>query len=207
LNERRTVLAAITAAGASSRMGSPKALLPWGSGTVLSAIVQTLTESEVDPVVVITGAHGRAIAAEASRAGARAVNNDAWEDGRFASIQAAARCTFAHSTRAALLLWPVDCPGVIADTVRALLDGAHRDERANVVPRCGDRRGHPVLLCADMVATVLSAPTDSNLRDLLRRSRSPLIDVEVEDAAIAGNLNLPADYEDALRGQKKEAVE
>jgi molybdenum cofactor cytidylyltransferase len=207
LKERGTVLAAITAAGASRRMGSLKALLPWGEGTVLSTIVRTLAEAQVDPVIVITGAHGRVIAAEAARAGARAVANDAWEEGRFASIQAAARCSFAHSTRAALLLWPVDCPGVRADTVQALWDRARDDERANVVPRCGERRGHPLILCADMVATVLSAPTNSNLRDLIRRSRIGMIEVEVDDSAVVSNLNLPADYDNAIRSQRKEAAE
>ena len=42
MDQSLDILAVITAAGASSRMGEPKALLRWGDGTVLSTIVATL---------------------------------------------------------------------------------------------------------------------------------------------------------------------
>lgn len=200
--ERPPIVAAITAAGASERMGTPKALLPWADGSVLADIVGTLRQAEVDPILVITGSRGRDIAAEAARSGAHAVSNGNWRDGRFASIQAAARCAHAHSTASALLLWPVDCPGVRVSTVRALLDSVGTVP-ANVVPVHQGRRGHPILLCADTVATILRAPRDSNLRELLRNSPVPRQEVEVLDPSVGNNLNVSAEYDrEHLRQQR-----
>ncbi len=207
MNAPRAVVAAITAAGASERMGRPKALLPWGKGTVLSTIVRVVRQVGLDPILVITGAHGGAVASEASRAGARAVSNGEWKRGRFSSIQAAARCAAAHSTGASLLLWPVDCPAVSAVTVRALLEGVAQGLRRTVVPVCGERRGHPILLSPDMVSMILSAPTDSNLRELLSRSSDSMVEVAVDDPGILMNFNRPDEYEAALQLQRKEAAQ
>jgi CTP:molybdopterin cytidylyltransferase MocA len=200
---RSAVIAAITAAGASERMGRAKALLPWRRTTILSHIISTLQEARVDPVLVITGAAGREIAAEATRAGAQAVNNDDWKRGRFASVQAAAR--FAHSTSVdtSLLLWPVDCPEVKSSTVLRLLEAAG-DGKANVVPTSQGRAGHPVLLCPRMVAMLRRAPRDSNLRVLLRQSDIERRLVEVDDPAVFTNLNTLEDYERARQGWAQE---
>jgi len=50
-----TVAAVILAAGASRRMGQPKALLRWGNSTLLKWELDELMRSSVDDIVVVTG--------------------------------------------------------------------------------------------------------------------------------------------------------
>lgn len=194
---RHETLAAITAAGASSRMGEPKALLRWGNGTVLSTIVETLERAGFAKPLVVLGANREAIGAEARRVGASTIENENWEHGRFTSIQLAA--AWADRRSASLLLWPVDCPGVTEDTIQLLADRAVENREANIVPRFSGRGGHPVVLCTATLKAIFDAPDDANLRDFLRAAPASRLDVEVSDPAVVENINRPADYDAATK--------
>ena len=47
----------ILAAGASTRMGQTKQLLPWKGGTLISHAVNTAINANIGPVTVVTGAN------------------------------------------------------------------------------------------------------------------------------------------------------
>ncbi|MGB7392988.1 MAG: nucleotidyltransferase family protein [Pricia sp.] len=54
----------LLAAGASSRMGDTKQLLPWGKTTLLGHAIQTAKDSAAQSVVVVLGANAKAIRKE-----------------------------------------------------------------------------------------------------------------------------------------------
>jgi CTP:molybdopterin cytidylyltransferase MocA len=190
-------VAAITAAGASRRMGEPKALLRWDAGTVLTSIVATLARAGITETVVVLGSDAKKVGAEASRAGASTIVNGNWERGRFGSVRMAAK--WARDRGRSLLLWPVDCPGVRADTVRKLVDESAANPDVNVVPRFAECNGHPVVVCAETVSAIVGAEDDCNLRDFMHDPDRRLIDVD--DPAVVQNLNGPADYRSATEGE------
>ena len=199
---RLAVRAAITAAGEGRRMGGPKALLPWGDATILGAILRTLSRARLDgPPAVVVGAHAASVVREAARWSARCLLNERYAAGRFTSIQTAASWALeghdASGPERALLLWPVDCPGVRGATVRALLALASRAPEENLVPVFRGRGGHPIVLCPRFLKAIVQAPPDSNLRDLLASGPVPRRPVEVDDPAILHNLNTREDYESA----------
>ena len=80
------IAALVLAAGASSRMGRPKAALPLGAGlgTVLSRGVAALLDAGVPRVVVVAGAHPDAVrdALDETDARVSVVDNSAWADGQ-----------------------------------------------------------------------------------------------------------------------------
>ena len=49
------VTAIILAAGESRRMGQPKLLLPWGNGTILGTVIETIREAGANDILVVTG--------------------------------------------------------------------------------------------------------------------------------------------------------
>lgn len=200
MNAPVPVRAAITAAGASRRMGRPKALLPWGRGTVLSTIVETLERAGCSRPLVVLGANADVVGEEARRVGATPMDNADWEQGRFGSIRLAAQWALRQS--AALLLWPVDCPGVDTKTVLELTTRAGRNPAANLVPCHAGRGGHPVLICPVTLAAIAATTGDANLRDFLDREPASRLEIEVEDRAITWNLNRPAEYESANLGSE-----
>src|SRR5438093_840978 len=78
--------ALVLAAGRSSRMGSPKALLALDGRSFLAWIAATLAAGGVRDVVVVTAPDGAAIAAEGARLGARIVINPDPARGMLSSV-------------------------------------------------------------------------------------------------------------------------
>lgn len=186
--------AAITAAGASSRMGRPKALLEWQGRSLLATMLRSLRAAEFDKIVIILGAHAGAISREAQRLGVSTVFNEQHASGRFSSVRAAAL----WARPEALLLWPVDCPGVSVSTLLALRREILVQPGANVIPHYETRGGHPVLLSAPTVEAVSRGGDDDNLRSYLRAETSTRVDLAVDDPAVRDNLNTPEDYQHFL---------
>src|SRR6185295_2409316 len=50
------ITAIILAAGQSTRMGSPKMLLPWGKTTVIEHVISVFENAGIDDILVVTGA-------------------------------------------------------------------------------------------------------------------------------------------------------
>jgi len=76
----------ILAAGASSRMGRDKALLPWRDGTFLSAAIQAL-QPVTDLVIVVAGRNEAELAPIVNAHAAFMVVNIDPERGQFSSLQ------------------------------------------------------------------------------------------------------------------------
>src|SRR5512146_314147 len=76
----------ILAAGASTRMGRDKALLPWRGRTFLTAAIDLLCH-ETDFVVVVAGGNSMKLLPLISAAGASMVVNPDPERGQFSSLR------------------------------------------------------------------------------------------------------------------------
>ena len=178
---QRSVHLVVLAAGASTRMGHPKALTKLGGETALERIVHA---AEGMRVVVVLGEHHDAVRAALPSLDVRWVRNPAPEMGRTGSLQRALLVA-----RPPVLVLPVDHPLVRADTMRAV--AAHPGEW--VVPTHGGRGGHPIKLGELGATAVLSAPPDAPLRDIPRMVGLEVTRVEVDDPGILANLDTPDD--------------
>src|SRR5215213_6313610 len=118
------ISAIILAAGASSRMGQPKAGMAFGQTgeTVLSRIVSTLLAGGAPQVTVVSGAHPDAVrrAMPPHERRARVIEHAAWMEGQLSSLLAGLRAIDVPLIEAALVT-PVDVPLVSASTVAAVI--------------------------------------------------------------------------------------
>ena len=206
--------AVITAAGFSRRMGRPKGLLVWEGKSLLERMAEAAEQAGLSRPSVVVGAHREQIEPELRRLDLAPVFNPLYERGRFTSVRVAARwaldaCreddlppTRKPSGRAleaggagGLLLWPVDCPGVLAETLRVLAAAAAESPAANIVPSCENRGGHPVVLCAETLRRVAASGDDANLRELMHGASGGRRMVPVADQGVLENLNTPEEYE------------
>lgn len=111
----------ILAAGASTRMGRPKALLELSDGTPLAvAQYRLLEEGGCEPVIVVLGCDYDQILPRITVC--RVVYNVQWEEGRFSSVQTGLRAIDADG----YLILPVDTVGVRAETIRFVRTEAER---------------------------------------------------------------------------------
>src|SRR5258706_958513 len=83
--------AVILSGGSSSRMGSPKALLPYQGRPFLEHLLEVTSHREIGARRVVLGAHAEPIAKAVNLKADEIVINHEWEKGQLSSIQAALR--------------------------------------------------------------------------------------------------------------------
>ncbi|WP_223552024.1 NTP transferase domain-containing protein [Aestuariivivens sp. NBU2969] len=79
----------ILAAGASSRMGTPKQLLSWGNDNLITHAINNALGSNVEEVIVVLGANNDIIFQEISHLPVTIVFNNQWKLGLGSSIASA----------------------------------------------------------------------------------------------------------------------
>ena len=189
----------ILAAGASSRMGRDKALLPWPSDstteTFLSSAIK-LFLSHVDVVLVVVGKNQAALTPVAYANGASLVVNPDPDRGQFSSLRAGLHEVLNRGRDAAMITL-VDRPPVRPETLAAL--EAAYEQRAieskwAVIPEYQEAHGHPILAGREMLEAFLKAPETSNAREVLHQYESKITYLPVDDPLIAINVNTPEQY-------------
>jgi len=189
------VVALILAAGASSRMGRPKALLPIGDGTFVTRVCRTLLEAGVDDLVVVAGAEHHAVAAEIGEAGlrARVVENARRQEGQLSSVLAGLAVADRPGVDA-VLVHLVDTPLVRPETVRAVLDAFRRTNAPIVRPAVGGRHGHPVLFARKVFDDLRRADPAIGARAVVQAHAAEVCDVAVDDEGACRDIDTPEDF-------------
>jgi len=188
----KIVAPVVLAAGDSSRMGYPKALLPIGPHTFLSRIIETLDTVCPGEVTVVVGRHAEEIQSRVVNPLIRYLVNPMPERGQISSIQVALRSQGPECS--GCLIWPVDQPAVSAVLVGALRDRFSASDAWLVIPSCGGRRGHPALFSSALFQELLSWPEGRSPKELIRRHSERTILVPTEETAVLDDIDTPEDY-------------
>lgn len=182
--------AVILAAGSSSRMGSPKALLEVEGETFADRLIARFAPHCLQ-VAVVLGHGAESIAPRIARAaGCILALNPAPERGQLSSLQCGFRALCPHLD--GIFFTPVDLPFVSAETISRMaesFDGAG----ALVIPRHQGRRGHPVLVHARLIPEFLS-PAAARASDIVHAHEAGTLYVDVDDAGVTGDIDTPGDY-------------
>lgn len=191
--------AVILAAGASSRMGRDKALLPWRGATFLESAMVTLADAEL--IIVVAGANADRLTPLVDAAGAYLVVNPHPERGQFSSLRVGLQEVLNRGRDAAIITL-VDRPAPEPETIRKLKQ-AFLDSPADiwaVVPQFEGRHGHPFLAGREMMEAFLRAPADSTARDVEHANQHHIRYVDVADPLVIWNVDTPEDYQRILNG-------
>ena len=193
--------AVILSAGASSRMGQEKALLPWppladGKGaTLLSASIAAL-EPFAEAVIVVVGHNAPSLAPVIAANGASMVQNPAPERGQFSSLQIALRAVLARGCDAAMITL-VDSPPLSESSMQLLIaafDRALAKGKWAVAPEHDGKRGHPLIASRALINEFLAAQVTSNARQVKRAHSEKFESVPVPDEILSADVNTPEQY-------------
>lgn len=179
----------VLAAGASSRMGRPKALLPTPSGRPLAAEqADRMRAAGAVDVVVVIGHGADSLAAQLDDHGVRCAFNAAWESGRLSSLQAGLAAL--AGDLAGVLVAPVDAAHIRTETFASLLARADQGDHAALRATHGGAPGHLVWISRGLFPELLALTPDPAFR--IDRWLTPReVRVEVDDPAVLNNLNTP----------------
>jgi molybdenum cofactor cytidylyltransferase len=190
----------ILSAGASRRMGTPKALLAWDGETFLDRLIRLFSEVAITPIVAL--GHQAAQIKSGIQRGAQAafvVNPDP-ERGMLSSLQCGLSAV--PQTSEAVMFMPVDHPNLELSTLEKLI-GHFKIARASVVvPEFHGEHGHPVLIARPLVAELLALPATAQASDVIHRYRSETDYISVDDPAVITDIDDRAAYDELLSHRK-----
>ena len=183
----------LLAAGASTRMGRPKQLLPmYGGRPLLRQMAESALIEPVSHVVVVLGANAVEIAPSLDGLPVRLVVNAGWAEGMGSSLRCGMDALLAaapavHSVIVAL----GDQPDILTGHVAKLIEAQRTTGRTIVASECDGVRGPPVLFAAKHFPALRTLQGDAGARALLK---AHAIEVATVTLAAARDLDTPADF-------------
>ena len=176
--------AVVLAAGASSRLGTPKQLLVHEGEPLVRRAAHAALTAGADPVLVVLGAEApRVRAALDGLAGVHVVENERWADGLASSLAAGVRALLVAAPVDAVLVTLADQPLVGAAELSALLarfDDAHRIVAAEYAGTVGV----PVVVGREHADALLALSGDRGAGAWLRSQGDRVAHVPMPAAAV-----------------------
>ena len=178
----------VLAAGGSTRMGSPKQLLPLAGQSLLRRAATVAVATGCRPAVVVLGRDAAAMRAELAGLAVTPVDNPDWHLGMGSSIRAGVSAVMSAEL-AGVVVTLCDQPHVDAAALATLIDAFHRTGRT-VAARYADTVGVPAVFGRPMFPALLSLDPIAGAKRLLMGDDVVAVDLP----AAAVDVDTPADY-------------
>lgn len=185
--------AVILAAGESRRMGRPKQLLPFGEGTILERVVDTLRAAGVGEILVVLGHLAERVRVVLGQRPVTIVVNESYREGMLSSVQCGLRAI--GGDQKAVLFALGDQPHIESQVVREVMSAYRTGEAGIVIPRYAGKNGHPIIINVPRYReAILNLPAHVGLNALMQKHADDVryLDVATED--IIRDIDVPEDY-------------
>jgi len=183
----------ILAAGASTRMGQPKQLLPLDGKPLVVRAAEAALASSAWPVIVVLGANAAAIRPSLARLPILIAENAAWAEGMAASLRAGVT-TLQQFSRAidGVVVALCDQPAFSAESIRRLVAAQRTTGRGIVAAHYAGRNAAPALFLREYFPALVALTGEEGARQLLNGDSSRVATVDLPELAV--DLDTPADY-------------
>ncbi len=184
--------AVVLAAGGSSRMGTPKQLLPIAGTPLLVRTVRALLESSAWPIVVVLGNAADQLRPLLTRWPLQVVENPGWQEGMGSSLSAGIEILdrFSSSLQGALIALG-DQPCLSPAAIQAL-SSAFGGSAGIVAARYSETLGAPAIFGRSFFPELLALPPAAGAQRLLRAHAEKVVPVDLPELAV--DLDTPEDY-------------
>lgn len=200
------ITAIVLAAGTSSRMGQLKQLLVYRGCSLLRHVIENLSRSKVDKIVVVLGHRRDEVAASLKGLPVELVDNRDYLSGQSSSVKAGLQALYGpgpnigcETGRQGVLFVLGDQPLLKPETVNIIIETFLR-HGGIVAPFYQGVRGNPVLFDLSFWTELNSLEGDAGARTIISRHPEALHRVEVTDRGVLLDVDTPEDL-DLLRGQ------
>jgi len=189
------IVGVVLAAGAATRMGKPKQLMPYRGFPLLQHAVDAAEQSQLDRVVVVTGAFADDVEGDLHTSRAVTVRNPDFRRGNVSSLECGA---LAVPNAAAYVLLMGDHPNVRTEVIDGLVSLWHDEQPWGAVTAYRDKVAHPFLLSRAALEEAVRIGGPKLLwRLLVEDGIGRVVRVQVDhDAPV--DVNTPEDYHDLI---------
>jgi len=189
-----TIAPVILAAGDSTRMGYPKALLPLGAETFLTRILGVLRKNALPAPIIVLGRSATVIQPLICEWDAEVCINPDPDRGQLSSIQLALSCIRPEFD--AGMIWPVDQPAVSEKLVRELSHLFIATGSMITCPVYRGRRGHPAIFHRELFREFMEAPLEEGPKKIIVRYEQATALLPTDESAVVRDIDTPSDYEE-----------
>jgi molybdenum cofactor cytidylyltransferase len=173
------ISAIILAAGLSSRMGRNKLLLPIGKQSVIEHVVEAVSKSHVDEIIVVLGKDAEDIGAVLEGFEIKIVLNSDYEKGQSSSVKAGIKTINNHAEGA--LFFMGDQPMIKVKLINDIIDEFNKGQSSIVVPTYKNKRGNPVLFSRCWFTELNQVQGDKGGREILNNNLDQVQFIEISD--------------------------
>lgn len=189
----------VPAAGDSKRMGAPKLLLPYQAATLIEHVLAQWAGSRVEQTLVVVNPGNQALIETCKSTRAVCVIPDPAPAEMKHSVQAALRWIEKNlnpKPNDAWLLAPADLPHLSSRIIDLVISGYDPCRPTIVVPRHGQRRGHPAMFPWSLAGAVYDLLQDQGVNHLF--DLHDVVDVQIDRSDILDDVDTPDDYQRAI---------
>jgi molybdenum cofactor cytidylyltransferase len=182
----------LLAAGASSRMGTPKQLLKINGVSLIRHASTQALESGCRPVVIVLGANANLIAPELNALEIRIAVNRDWKAGMSSSIRSGMEALLGIDSRIeSVILFLADQPNVTGTSLARLASAHVQTGRALVAASYSGSIGTPALFSRCYFDELLQLEGQGGAKSLLARYAHRVLPIDFPEAAC--DLDTPKD--------------
>ncbi|MBT8184547.1 MAG: nucleotidyltransferase family protein [Eudoraea sp.] len=192
----------VLAAGASTRMGKTKQLLPWGKGNLLSNALDAAKTSGARSVNLVTGANAAHILKAIDLEGINVLNNDKWANGMGSSIVCGISYLKARIPECdAALLMLADQPLIDTAYLDRLIKSYEGREGGIIATRYNSGPGVPAIFDKKYFDDLLGLNKTYGARDIISTYESAVFTLDPEGKEI--DIDTFEEYEELVEQHSK----
>jgi molybdenum cofactor cytidylyltransferase len=184
----------VLAAGASTRLGTPKQLLPYHGKSLLQHVINMAVNSRGDPVIVVLGANADLISTEMDKIKVHVIENPAWEEGMASSLRTGLNALVKISPVVDAVIFMVcDQPFISAVVLDDLITTHKKTGKPIVTCNYGEAIGPPALFHKSLFAELMQLKGDTGARKIIQTHNDETTTV----LFVKGNIDIDTkgDYE------------
>jgi len=182
----------VLAAGASTRMGRNKLLLPLDGESLVRRAVSRAIAAGLSPVLVVVGHESELAREELSGLACRLVLNSNHADGIHTSLRAGLAAVPDDIPAAVVLL--ADMPFVTSEMAATLVESYRRSRPRLVISEYGNAQAPPTLYDRSLFAELAAEPGEGCSKRVVRRHRDQAVALAWPAEALT-DLDFPEDYD------------
>jgi molybdenum cofactor cytidylyltransferase len=191
-----TIWSIILAAGESKRMGFPKMLLQFNGKTMIENVIDHVSESESDGIMVVLGANSENIIDIVMKYDVKYCYNDNYRDGMLSSVQCGVKNL--PSDTEAVMIFQGDQPFITSSVINSLIHEYRSSCKGIIIPVHDGKRGHPLLLDRKYLDDIDKLDPDRGLRSITGIYSGDVLEVQTDEPGILRDFDTYDDYKKEL---------
>lgn len=183
----------ILAAGASTRMGTPKQLLLYQGCSLIRHITEVAIASLCQPIAVVLGANAERIQPELNQLPVQIVENQRWQEGMSSSIQVGLEALLAvNPNLEAVAIALCDQPFVSSQTLNQLVEAYHVTGKPIIACEYAGTIGVPALFSRTLFSELMILKSTEGAKQVIRTHMDEVFTVPFPEGVI--DIDTPKDY-------------